>query len=133
MFFLRKLIYRMVFVWLLGWVVRKLRGSENPKLKRVGEGANRAMGGTFGLMPNDPRFVPRRRRGRSLGSAAVGGLMSYFADPVHGRERRERAKSFATEKINRARSAQRPALPAPTYSAAGAPSPVGAPNSATIT
>ncbi len=120
MFFIRKLIYRMVFVWLLGWVVRKLRGHPNPKLKRVGEGANRVMGGTFGLTPDDPHFRPRRRRGRSLGSAAVGGLMSYFADPVHGRERRQRAMSFASEKVSKAR-AQRPALPAPTYGPAGVP------------
>ena len=109
MFFLRKLIGRLLFVTVLGYVIRKLRESKNPRAQKVGHTANKVMGGAFGVTANG--HAPTRRRGvaRSAGSAAFGGLMSYFFDPDRGPERRERAKTFAKERV--ARSRPQPLLP----------------------
>jgi hypothetical protein len=63
------------------------------------------------MAPNDPSLRPRRRVGRSAGSAAVGGVMSYFMDPQHGYERRQRAKRFASRQLSKMRNGQRPMLP----------------------
>jgi hypothetical protein len=131
MIFLRRLIGRFLFVAVLGWLIRKLRGHENPKVQKVGATANRALGGAFGLDPNDPSLTqkPRRMR-RSVPGAAVGGLMSYFFDPAQGSERRAKVKRFASEQMSKAR-ASRPQLPAPAY---GSSAPIAAsPSASTIT
>lgn len=113
-FFLRRLIGRFLFVAILGWVINKLRESDNPRAQKVGYTANRALGGVFGT--NGLRGPSRRRRvGRSAGSAAVGGVLGYFFDPVQGRDRRARVKTFAAEHLHRPNG--RAALPAATIPA----------------
>lgn len=118
MFFLRRMIGRFLFVAVLGWVIRKLRSSENPNAQKVAHTANKVLGGAFGVDATGQTVRPRRMR-RSAGSAAVGGILSYFLDPKQGRERRDRVKTFASEQIRRAK--QTPALP-PAQFASG---PVG--------
>lgn len=102
MFFLRRLIGRLLFVTALGFVIRKLRESDNGRARRIGEGANKALGGPFGAA-NGKVARPRRRIFRSAGSAAVGGAMSYFFDPDRGRGRRDRVKGYAKQRLARAR------------------------------
>ncbi len=109
MFFLRKLIGRLLFVTILGYVIRKLRDSKDPRAQKVGNTANKVLGGAFGVNANGRGARPRGGVRRSAGSAAVGGLMSYFFDPAQGADRRARAKNFAKERIGRAR--QQPLLP----------------------
>jgi len=109
MFFLRRLIGRLLFVAVLGWLINKLRDSDNPRAQKVGHTANRVLGGAFGTNANG-QVKPKRRVGRSAGSAAVGGLMSYFFDPDRGFDRRRRVKTFTSQKLGRTQT-QRPMLP----------------------
>jgi hypothetical protein len=68
----------------------------------------------------------------SAGSAVVGGLMSYFFDPQQGRERRERAKTFAKEKLAR-RNGQAYLLPGATPTETTGDAPYGAQSASAIT
>jgi hypothetical protein len=111
-FVFKRLFKQMVLTALIGFVIRKLMSSENPRAKRVGEGANKLVGGVIGL-DEHARPKPRRRTRTVAGraaTAAAGGAMSYFFDPVHGSERRSRVKQYAGEKLHR--NGQRPMLPA---------------------
>ena len=102
MFFLRRLIGRFIFVAILGWLINKLRTSGNPKAQKVGHTANRVLGGVFGVdAAGRPAIGRTRRVGKSASTAAVGGLLGYFFDPVQGRDRRERVKTFASERLQR--------------------------------
>jgi hypothetical protein len=115
MFFLRRLIGRLLFVALLGWLINKLRESDNPKAQKVGHTANRIVGGVFGTDVARRSMGRRARVGRSAGSAAVGGLLGYFFDPAQGQQRRARVKTFASERIHR--NGNHAALPAATIPA----------------
>jgi hypothetical protein len=109
-FLLRRWIGRFLFVAIVGWLVNKLRESDNPKAQKVGHAANRVLGGVFGTDVLRPQMTRKRRVTRSASSALVGGAMSYFFDPVQGRDRRARVKTLATEKLNR--NGHHPELPA---------------------
>lgn len=103
MLFLRRIIKSLLVTALVGFVIRKAMSSDNPGVQRFGHQANRLIGGVIGL-DETGRRVPRRRRRamtNSAGSALVGGVMSYFFDPKQGRERRERAKTFAQQRLAR--------------------------------
>ena len=109
--FVRRLLKQMVLTAVIGFVIRKLMSSDNPRAKRFGDGANKLVGGVIGL---DEHARPRpRRRTRGVAStaakAAAGGAMSYFFDPIQGAERRAKVKRFAGEKLHR--NGDRPMLP----------------------
>jgi hypothetical protein len=111
-FLFKRLFKQIVLTALIGFVIRKLMASENLRAKRFGEGANKLVGGIVGLDEN-ARPKPRRRtRGVAsrAATAAAGGAMSYFFDPVHGSERRAKVKHFASDKLHR--NGQHPMLPA---------------------
>ncbi len=132
MFFLRRIIKSLLITAIVGFVIRKAMGSTNPKVARIGHQANRFIGGPIGL-DESGRRRPRRRAvmTNSAGSALVGGLMSYFFDPHQGRERRERAKSFARERIVR-RNDQH-LLPAATPTETTGDAPYGTQRASAIT
>ena len=103
MFLFKRLFKQIVLTAVIGFVIRKLMSSNDPRAQRIGHGANKLVGGVIGLDENAQR-VPRRRGrrvARSTATAAVGGAMSYFFDPVQGAERRARAKRFASDKMHR--------------------------------
>lgn len=112
LFLFRRLIKQFVLTAIIGFVIRKLMSSNDPRTKRIGEGANKLVGGVIGLDAN-ANPVPRRR-GRGMAkraaTAAAGGAMSYFFDPAQGAQRRQRVKRYASEKLNR--NGQPPMLPA---------------------
>jgi hypothetical protein len=120
MFFLRRIIKQIVLVTVIGFVIRKLMASSDPRAQKVGHQINRVVGGVFGLDERGHR-VPRRHRTamtKSAGSALVGGALSYFFDPKQGYDRRAKAKTFASEKLARRNgSTTYGTLPAATHDA----------------
>ena len=103
MFFFRRIIKQLVLTAVIGFVIRKLMSSSNPKAQQVGHQVNRVVGGVFGLDERGNR-VPRRRRAamtKSAGSALVGGALSYFFDPKQGFDRRAKAKTLVNERLAR--------------------------------
>ncbi len=126
MFLFKRLFKQLVLTAVIGFVIRKLMSSTDPRAKRIGEGANKLVGGVIGLDAN-ARPLPRRRgrrMARSATTAAVGGAMSYFLDPVPGAERRTRAKQFATDRLHR--NGQQHLLPPATAGQTPAPVPTQA-------
>jgi hypothetical protein len=111
----------------VGFVIRKLMSSNDPRAQRIGQGANKLVGGAFG--PDESAKPEPRKRGRSVArsaaTAAAGGALSYFFDPVHGSERRAKVKSFASERLRR--NKERPRLPAPEQFRTGVPTQAIAP------
>jgi predicted lipid-binding transport protein (Tim44 family) len=104
MFLLVKRFFKQIALTaIIGFVIRKLMASNDPRAKRIGDGANKLVGGAFG-QDEHARPRPRRRTrrvARSAATAAAGGAMSYFFDPVQGPERRAKVKRFASERIHR--------------------------------
>lgn len=102
MFLLRGLIKQIVAVAAIGFVVRKLIASGDPRAQRVGTTANRVMGNVFGVDAHGERTRPRGRGlVRSAAGAAFGGAMSYFFDPAQGRDRRARATKATVGRMRR--------------------------------
>lgn len=102
-FFVRRLFKQLLLTALIGFAIRKAMSSDNPGVKRVGHGANRLLGGVFGLDETGRRLPRTRRAGRSAGSAVLGGAISYFFDPQQGYDRRARVKAYASERMRRNR------------------------------
>lgn len=99
----RRLIKQMVLTAMIGFAIRKLMSSDNPRAKRFGEGANKLVGGVIGPdedMRPEPRTRTRRVASRAA-TAAAGGALGYLFDPAQGAERRAKVKRFATEKLHR--------------------------------
>lgn len=122
-FIFKRLFKQMVLTALIGFVIRKLMSSDNDRAKRVGVGANKLVGGVIGL-DEHARPIPRRRgrrMARSAATAAAGGAMSYFFDPVQGADRREKVKRFASERMHR--NGQQHLLPSATTPGQVQPSP----------
>lgn len=120
-FLIRRIVKSLLLTALVGMLIRKGMESSNPKLSAFAKRTNRLLGGFVGL-DETGHPAPRRRRrtmAGSAGSAVVGGAMSYFFDPRQGRERRERAVSFAKRRIDRNGSTR--ALPAATETTGDAP------------
>lgn len=65
MFFLRRFVRRLLIVFLIGFIVRKLLDSSDPRARRVGEVANRLMGSRFTAEGTRPRQGRRLSRGRT--------------------------------------------------------------------
>jgi hypothetical protein len=128
MFFFRRIIKQLLITTLIGFVIRKLMASSNPRAKQVGHQANRVVGGIVGLDETGHRASRRRRATKSAGTALIGGAMSYFFDPQQGYDRRQRVKTFASDQVARRRSTP-PALPA----AATIGAPVGTSQTANAT
>lgn len=103
MLFLRRIIKSLLVTAVVGFVIRKAMSADNPNVRRFGHQANRLVGGVIGLDETGHRLPRRRRRAMtsSAGSAVIGGVMSYFFDPQQGRHRRERARTFAQQKLAR--------------------------------
>jgi hypothetical protein len=99
----RRFFKQLVLTAIIGFVIRKLMASNDPRAQRIGDGANKLVGGAFGLDENARRLPRRRgrRAARGAATAAAGGAMSYFFDPVHGSERRAKVKQFASERLHR--------------------------------
>lgn len=113
MFLIRGLIKQIMVVTAVGFLVRKLMASGDSRAQRVGRTANRVMGNVFGVDAEGQRTRPRGRGlVRSAAGAAFGGAMSYFFDPVQGRDRRERVRTSTVGRIRRNGSADTPLLPA---------------------
>lgn len=127
MLFLRRIIKSLLVTALVGFVVRKAMGSTNPRVQRIGTQTNRLIGGVIGLDETGHRAPRKRRRAmtNSAGSALVGGVMGYFFDPVQGRQRRERAKTFARERFA-GRNGHRNLLPEATPTGTTGDAPLGA-------
>jgi hypothetical protein len=102
MILFKRLIKNLLLTALIGFVIRKLMASQNPNVASAGHRANKLLGGVFGLDERGRR-APRRGRAvtKSAGSAAIGGILSYFFDPVQGQERRAKAKTFASERMRK--------------------------------
>lgn len=115
MLFFRRIFKQLLITAAIGFVIRKLMASNDPRLKQAGHRANRMVGGVAGLDETGHKAKRAHRVTRSAGTALVGGAIGYFFDPQQGRERRERAKSFASEQLAKRRPASRSAssLPAP--------------------
>jgi hypothetical protein len=109
MIFFRRIFKQLILTALIGFVIRKLLSSENPRAKQIGMQANRLVGGVFGLDETGHRVSRKRRASKSAGTALFGTALGYFFDPVQGYERRAKAKAFASEKLKRART-DRPML-----------------------
>jgi hypothetical protein len=62
MFFLRRLIKNLLVVAALGFVVRKLISSSDPRLQRAGNIANKGMRVVFGSDATAPQAGKGRRR-----------------------------------------------------------------------
>jgi hypothetical protein len=122
-FLFKRLFKQMLLTAVIGFVIRKLMSSTDPRAKRVGQGANKLVGGVIGLDSNAHPLPRRRGRrvARSAATAAAGSAMSYFFDPVQGAERRAKVKQFASEKLHR--DGQQHLLPSAT-SAGQTPVPV---------
>jgi hypothetical protein len=99
-FLFRRLLRPLIITTIVGFLVRRLMASEDMRMQRIGRGANRFMGHPFG-----PEEQPHPHRGRRLAktatTAAVGGAMEYFFDPIQGADRRARVKRFASDKLHR--------------------------------
>lgn len=132
--FVRRIIKSLLITAVVGFIIRKAMGSSNPTVQRFGHQANRFIGGPIGLDETGRRLPRRRRRAMtsSAGSALAGGVMSYFFDPMQGRERRERAKTFARQRLSR-RNGQPILLPEATPSGTTGDAPYGARSSSAIT
>lgn len=104
MIFFRRIFKQLVLTALIGFVIRKLLQSENPRAKQIGTHANRLVGGVFGLDETGRRVRRRHRAAGGAGSALVGGALQYFFDPQQGYDRRAKAKAFAQEKLQRSRN-----------------------------
>ena len=123
----RRFFKQIALTAIIGFVIRKLMASNDPRAKRIGDGANKLVGGAFGLDEN-ARPLPRRRSRRvasRAATAAAGGAMSYFFDPIHGSERRAKVKQFASERMHR--NGDQHLLPAASQISAPVPSQVIAP------
>lgn len=97
----RRFLKQIAVTAIIGFAIRKLMASNHPRAKRIGDGANKLVGGAFG---QDAEPQPRRRTRRVAGSAATaaaGSAMTYFFDPIHGSERRAKVKRFANERMHR--------------------------------
>jgi hypothetical protein len=116
MILFKRLIKNLVLTAVIGFVIRKLMASQNESVSNFGHRTNRMLGGVFGLDERGRR-APRRGRAvtKSAGSAAIGGILSYFFDPQQGADRRARAKTFASERMHRSNGHTPQALPAGRY------------------
>lgn len=65
--FLRRVVMRLLVITLVGWVIRMLIASSNPRAQRIGRGANRVVGGLFGLDEHGRR-VRGGRAARLMGA-----------------------------------------------------------------
>jgi hypothetical protein len=103
MFLFKRFFKQILLTALIGFTIRKLMSSKDPRAQRIGAGANKLVGGVIGLDEN-ARPLPKkrgRRAAKSAATAAAGSAMSYFFDPVHGSERRAKVKRFANERMRR--------------------------------
>jgi hypothetical protein len=113
MFFFKGIFKQLVIASVIGFVIRKLMASDNPRAKQAGQSANRVVGGAVGLDETGHKAKRGRRVTKSAGTAVVGGALGYFFDRRQGRERRERAKSFLSEQLAKRRNGSVSSLPAP--------------------
>ncbi len=61
MIFFRRIIKQLLLTALIGFVIRKLMASQNPRAKQVGTQANRLIGGGVGLDEAGRRAKRSRR------------------------------------------------------------------------